>query len=307
MAQAEKDTFQWLNPDFPKNDARDAFVAHTSDTPLPLGAEHAFLASKLHILRTHPLPTAERDKTVQDFLDNLGLAAPLADGAPVGGGGVGYGMFYTPAFKTAFQSGTGLAWSIVFSDPPGGNVGSWLYLTGMNRASMGAEAFIAYQGQSDISFNIFDWACQQWRIHRPISTMAAYVGTVTANGTQYPVMQIANLTYQTGDTNWVNEVRVLNYSTGALDVAYQYAYDATLVQQTSSSTGSWAAIVETYQPSYSGTGPMGCLNAAIASPDVDGTWGSWARLDPAQVSPRSDNKGFNLAFLDPAFSWVVSS
>jgi hypothetical protein len=306
VADSDTNATPWLERNFPQADARDAFSAQTAATPLPEGTENAFLANKLQILRTHPMAPPERRRLVQKFLDSLHLETPLTESMPAGGG-VGYGMFYDPAFKTAFRTGTGLAWGIVFSDPPGGNVSDWLYLTGMNRASMGAEAFIAYNGQNDITFNVLDWAVRQWKIHRPLSTMAQYIGSVSANGTQFPVIQLANLTYQNGPDSWVNEVRVLNQSARTLDVAYQNQYPATLAQQTDSYIGSWAATVETFQVLYQGTNPMGCSNAKFALTGPDGAWSPWTLLSPANASPREDNKGFRTLFVDPAYSWAVDS
>jgi hypothetical protein len=305
MAQSDQSK-NWLEPNFPKADAREAFAAATKGTPLPKGAENTFVATKLHILRSHPIPPSERNRLVKNFLDSVTLATPLIEGPPTGGG-VGYGMFYDPAFKVAFQTGTGIAWGIVFSIPPGGNVSSWLYLTGMNRASLGAEAFIAYNGQNDITFNVFDWAVPKWQVHRPVAQMGDYVGSITANGNQFPVVQVANLTYQNGPASWVNEVRVLNHSSNTLDVAYQNVYSATLQQQTSSFTGSWAAIVETFQTVYEGTNPMGCSNAKFALTDAAGEWGPWSLISPANTLLRSDNKGFQQLFIDPNYSWAVSS
>ena len=56
-------------------------------------------------------------------------------------------MFYTSAFRSAFARGTSLYYEIVCPTQPGGNVNTWLYLTGMNRAQRGVEAFVSYQGQ----------------------------------------------------------------------------------------------------------------------------------------------------------------
>jgi hypothetical protein len=307
VADSDTNAAPWLERDFPQADARDAFSAQTAATPLPQGAESAFIANKLQILRSHPVPPPERRRLVQGFLDSLYLKTPLIESRPVPGG-VGYGMFYTPTFKTAFQSGTGLAWGIVCPTPPGGNVSDWLYLTGMNRASMGTEAFVAYHGQNDMTFNVFDWSrSPQWQIHRPMATMADYLGTVATNENQFPAIQVVNLTYQNGATSWVNEVRLLNHATGNLDVAYQYVYTATLQQQTSQGVGSWAAIVETFQPAYTGTSPMGCFDAKINSMDPNGEWGQWSLLDPSQVFLRVDNKGFHQLFIDPDYSWAVIS
>ena len=307
MAQDQRNRSQWLNPDFPQSDAREVFAQQTASSPLPVGAEVAFMSSKLQILRTHPVAPRERQELVRDFLDKMPSMVPEVVTGPEPGG-VGYGMFYEPTFKTAFVSGTGLAWGIVCPVPPGGNVSDWLYLTGMNRASMGCEAFVAYHGQNDVTFNVFDWSrSPKWQIHTPLSNMKDYVGTIVTNGTSFPVVQLINLTYQNDQASWINEIQLLNQTTGVLDLCYRYLYPATFAQQTTPSVGSWAAIVETFQPAYAGTNAMGCLNAKITSRGNDGTWGPWNLLDPTQATLRIDNKGFHQLFLDQEYSWAVGS
>jgi hypothetical protein len=73
-------------------------------------------------------------------------------------GGVGYGMFYKGAFRRAFARGTSFSYEIVCPNPPGGNIDTSLYVTATNRAHKGVEAFVAYQGQDDTRFKVFDWA-----------------------------------------------------------------------------------------------------------------------------------------------------
>ena len=55
------------------------------------------------------------DEYVALLLDTLAETPPVP-------GGVGYGMFYTPAFRTNFARGTSLYWRIICPTPPGGNV-----------------------------------------------------------------------------------------------------------------------------------------------------------------------------------------
>jgi hypothetical protein len=142
---------------FERNDARNDFAEITAKTPLPEGAESAFVASRLQLLRTHPVVLETRKRMVDSYLDSVRERMPVVETRPTPGG-VGHGMFCTSAFRTAFQTGTGIAWGIVCPSPPGGNVSDWLYLTATNRSSMGVEAFIAYHGQTDITFGVFDWA-----------------------------------------------------------------------------------------------------------------------------------------------------
>ena len=273
MAEGDKSLdFPSLSSRFEAKDTRQDFDEATGRTPLPQGAESAFVASRLQLLRTQPVPPDARQSMVDGYLDSIRNRVSVLETRPTPGG-VGYGMYYAPGFRTAFQTGTGIAWGIVCPIPPGGNVSDWLYLTATNRSSMGVEAFIAYHGQTDVTFNVFDWARNpMWQIHRPVSTMADYIGSIVANGVRFPVVQVMNVTYQGDATSWVNEVHVLNQVTGIPDLAYQYAYAATYEQQIMTGRGTWAPIVETSQPAYARTNPMGCSNTKMASRDVDGTW-----------------------------------
>jgi hypothetical protein len=305
VARSNQQNQDWLDPEFPRGDAREVFARISSATPLPQGAADTFVASKLRLLRAHPLPSSERERQTTDFVTRMQIAPQVLKSLP-GGGGVGYGMFYDQNFRVAFQTGTGIAWGIVFSIPPGGNVSNWLFLTAMNRASLGCEAFIAYNGQTDISFNVFDWAIPKWQVHTPISQIPQYIGSVTASGNRFPMVQVANLTYQ-ADGLWVNDVRVLNQNTNTLDSAYRNQYPATLPQQIGSFMGSWAPIVETFQAEYAGTNPMGCDNAKFAMTDSDGAWAPWSLLTPAEAMPRSDENGFTPVGDPTTYSWAVTS
>ena len=299
----------WLALELPRTDSQERFKAETQKHPVTKEMQNTFLRSKLHMLQTYPVPPPQRERLVESFANQLSLTAPLDHSDPPPGG-VGYGTYYNPYFKTAFQFGTALAWGIVFATPPGGNVDTFLYLTGMNRASVGAEAYIAYNGQDDIRFAVWDWskpASQQPVVNCDLSAMTEYVGTIPVNGNQLPLIQLMNLTYQNGGESWTNEVQVLNQTTHVPTVAYQSSYPATIDQQKGSAIGSWAAIVETFQPFYQNTNPMGCFQAKIASMNAPGTWGPWGLLDPSEVSFRTDNKGFHPLLPPTDYNWLVIS
>src|SRR6059058_4472535 len=73
-------------------DVRAVFAAITKRTPRDKQAENAFLASKFHMVRTHPMLNLAARKTLAATLTK-GLKKTVAGSAPVPGG-VGYGMFY---------------------------------------------------------------------------------------------------------------------------------------------------------------------------------------------------------------------
>jgi hypothetical protein len=292
--------------------AKSRFAEITARTPRSADAESAFMASKLHLLRTHPVAPERRAAMVRGFNQRLRAALPtelaMVPVRPVPGG-VGYGVFYHQDFKVGFATGTAISFEIVCPVPPGGNVSDWLYLTATNRSSLGVEAFVAYHGQNDISFNVFDWARpgDQWQTHVMLDALGEYLSTDSANGGSFPVLRVMNTTLETSPGNWSNQVQLWNYAQSRWDLIYQFDYTATLEQQTSDWVGSWGPILETFQDAYSGTSPMGALKASVAGRDNGGTWSAWELLSPGESDVRIDNKGFVQEFLDANSSWVVQS
>ncbi|HZU28960.1 MAG TPA: hypothetical protein VFA04_25775 [Bryobacteraceae bacterium] len=272
-------------------------------------AERRFIESKRHMLRTNPwLQPNERARATQAFADMLGPSAGLAPEGPIPGG-VGYGFFYNPAFRSSFATGTSLYWEIVCPDLPGGNVTDWLYITATNRSAKGVEALIRYDGQNNFTFGVFDWARgegDRWRVHQ-YAELAPYRAVESAHGADYQVVVVMNSTYQDTPGNWVNEVYLLDATTQQWAFLYSFAYPATLQDQTADGVGTWGPIVETFQDAYSGTNPMGALKTQLAARDAAGNWGPWAALTTTQSDPRVDNKGFVQQFVDANYSWTIHS
>lgn len=272
--------------------------------------QRAFIAGKFKLLRTHPtIHLADREAVTENFKAMVGADLPIDAVGPVPGG-VGYGVFYNPGFKTNFATGTAISWEIVCPTLPGGNVNTWLYLTSTNRSGRGVEAFVAYQGQQQFTFNIYDWALpdqNRWQPAVPFANLAPYLGVETTHGTQYQVIALINSTYQRAPGTWANEVRLLSVQDQEWHLVYQNVYAATIQDQATGFVGSWAPIVETFQDMYSGTQPMGALKAQILSRDGTGVWGQWTPLNPTQSELRTDNKGFSLLFMDQNYSWAVQS
>jgi hypothetical protein len=294
-------------------DARDSFAKITIEAPPDEGANQAFLASKLHLIRTDPtLHKAERASVVGQLGERVGRAAleQLAKETVPVPGGVGYGVFYNGSFKSAFAQGTSFYFDIVCPTAPGGNVNTWLYLTGMNRAGRGIEAFVSYYGQTEPHFKVFDWArpeAEHWQVDCPWSTLGSYLGTVSAHGRSYQTIGVWNSTYQIADGQWRNEAWLWNRAASRWDLIYRYDYAGTQAEQTGGYVGSWGPIVETFQDSYQNTNELGALNTMLISRNSSGTWGSWQLLSAADSYIRVDNKGFDLTFLDPNYAFVVDS
>jgi len=254
------------------------------------------------------------------MIDRLGSegaqAFQLLTDEPGGGavppvpGGVGYGLYYSPNFKVAFGSGTSLAFDIVCPTPPGGNVGTWLYLTATNRSAMGVEAFIAYDGQSETHFRVFDWArsaTDHWQTDIPLSALADYLTQASAHGSACQVLPVWNSTWQINETSYRNQVLLYNSKRGGWDLVYEYDYPATDLDQKSAGVGFWAPIVETFQPLYNNTSPMGALAIQLITADSAGNWGAWALLAASNSAVQTDNLGFHLVFLDPNYGFTVTS
>ena len=300
-------------------DVRAHFAALSANQPVDEAFRTAFMQSKIRLVHNHPmLDLATRDLAVKSLTDRLGTGAQHAfDGLlanasgssiPPVPGGVGYGIFYDPTFKVAWGQGTAVMFNAVCPTPPGGNVNTWLYLTATNRSAMGVEAFVSYNGQNDTHFRVFDWArSDHWQIDIPLSSLADYLTTEPAHGTSYQVLPVWNGTWQINAMTYRNQVLLYNHVRSSWDLVYQYDYAATDAQQKTGWVGSWAPIVETFQPLYSGTNQMGALTTQFNTADASGMWGTWALLGASNLYSHTDNVGFRLVFFDPNYQFIVGS
>jgi len=222
-------------------------------------------------------------------------------------GGVGYGFFYSDAFKSSWGRGTALTFDIICPTPPGGNINTYLYLTATNRSGMGVEAFISYNGQSDTHFRVFDWARDDhWQTNVSLAELAPYLKTESAHGQSCQVLPVWNGTWLQG-SKWRNQILLYNHVRAGWDLVYQYDYTASDARQKIGWVGSWGPIVETFQAAYTQTQPMGALATQFVSAEENGEWGDWALLAASQANIRTDNVGFHLVFLDPNYAFAVNS
>jgi len=292
-------------------DHQAAFVDITAKTPVDEAFRAAFIRSKLRMAHTHPEISLEtRDLVVRQLMESLGREAKeveemLTQPTP---GGVGYGIFYTAAYKTGWGHGTSFACDFVCPSPPGGNVNTWLYLTATNRSGLGVEAFVAYNAQTTPHFRVFDWArTDHWQTDVPFTSLGNYLTTMSAHGHPYPVLPVWNSTWLIGANRYRNQALLYNHVRGGWDLIYQYDYAATDAQQKTGFIGSWSPIVETFQSAYLHTNQMGALVTQLISADNNGHWGSWALLAASNSYVRTDNVGFHLVFLDPNYAFTVNS
>lgn len=294
-------------------DERESLARITEETPRDTRAEEVFIASKVQQVRTHPrLDRAVRERVITELTEHIGRErlehALEREETPPVPGGVGYGVFFNAAFKSAFAQGTSLYFEIVCPTSPGGNVNTWLYLTGMNRAGLSVEAFVSYFAQTEPHFKVFDWArTDHWQTDIPFGNLGSYLGTTSAHGTSYQTLGVWNSTYQISSSQWRNEALLWNRSAGRWDLFYRFDYAATLPQQTGGWIGSWGPIVETFQSPYVNTNRFGALRTMLISRNSSGAWGSWQLLSAANSFIRTDNVGFLQVFLDPNYAFVVDS
>ena len=292
-------------------DHQAAFVDITAKTPVDEVFRAAFVQSKLRMAHTHPGVSLDaRDLLIRHLMETLGRGTNEVEGiltqpAP---GGVGYGIFYTAAYKTGWGHGTSFACDYVCPSPPGGNVNTWLYLTATNRSGLGVEAFIAYNAQTTPHFRVFDWArTDHWQTDVPFTSLGSYLTTMSAHGHPYQVLPVWNSTWLIGANRYRNQVLLYNHVRGGWDLVYQYDYTATDAQQKTGWIGSWGPIVETFQSAYLHTNQMGALVTQLISADQNGHWGNWALLAASNSYLRTDNVGFHLMFLDPDYAFTVNS
>jgi hypothetical protein len=290
-------------------DARATFRKLTNKRKPDAKFEQAFVRHRHHIAMTHPLISAEQRRSATRSLSTSSPALSPSPEAPPIPGGIGYGMYYVDPFRTAFTEGTGIYWDIVCPPTAGGNVSDYLYITAMNRASLGVEAFVRYHGADEPGFLIFDWSLDEGSRLQPevkFSALADYLRPESVHDATYQILPVMNMTFLNDDASWTNQAWFLNHITNHWDLAYQQSYAANATAQHDDFIGSWGPIVETFQDSYNGTNPMGALNTQLST-HLNGQWGAWSNLRPADSAPRVDNKGFLPVFIDANSSWVIRS
>ena len=284
---------------------------------------NAFLESKRELVASSPhLSDAARERALLRIDARRAQVADTQsgeEGDETGGeeepgeppvpGGIGMGVIYNDDFRADFGTGTAIEFYIACPRQPGGNVATWLYLTAMNRATDGVEAFISYYGQEDFHFKVFDWARDDqshWQVDLPYDALAPYVAQVSIEGTEQSCVYVMNYTYEVESGTWANEAYLQNFDTGNADLIYRYSYVSTAGAQRSGAEGWWGPIVETFQASYTGTRPLGFAYTNVAS-QQNGVWGAWEHTTPENSWIREDGTGFKEIVFSPNFTMIVDS
>jgi hypothetical protein len=138
-------------------------------------------------------------------------------------------------------------------------------------------------------------------------SLGGYLEQVPTHGQSYQVLSVLNNTLELSPGQWRNEGWLWNRAAESWDLIYRYDYAGTLAEQTGAWVGSWGPVVETFQPVYENTNPMGALGTQVIGRDSSGAWGSWQLLSASNSFIRTDNKGFRVVFLDPNYAFVVDS
>jgi len=292
-------------------DRQAQFRTLTRSAPVDRASERAFLASKLTILHTYPGLT-QRERAEGEAMLARVFGTKAKKKTPPVPGGVGYGMFYTGAFRRAFDRGTSFCYEIVCPNPPGGNIDTPLYLTATNRAHKGVEAFVAYQGQNDTRFKVFDWArhrprSRPWQVDILFAELTPYLGSTVAHDRELQTLLVQNSTVEIGRNQWRNEVLLYNRAANQWVLVYRFDYPSTTVNQQRGFVGKWGPIVETFQSQYSNTAPLGFLNSRLSARNADGQWSDWSILTANQSTIQNEGKGFSPLFIDPNYSLVLKS
>lgn len=219
------------------------------------------------------------------------------------------GVIYNEDFRADFGTGTAVEFYIVCPRQLGGNVDTWLYLTAMNRAAKGVEAFVSYHAQEDFHFKVFDWARddqQHWQVDLPYDMLEPYLAPVTIDGSEYPCLYVMNFTLEVEPGMWANEAYLQNFDTGNADLIYRYEYPSTAGAQRTGAEGWWGPIVETFQPMYSGTTALGFAYINVAGRQ-HAEWGAWQQTAPDNSRIREDKNGFQKMIFAPNFTLIVDS
>ena len=299
----------------PVVDARGKFASVTAAQPRDRAAEAAFIAARRARVAANPhISHADKSALLARFdaAASPQTTAPVPDPVP---GGVGFGTDFLPAFNTGFTRGTALTYQVICPSTAGGNLSTNLYLTAMNRASLGLEAYVAYFGSDNFAFfKIFDWSLAQTNVNNGFQTAISFLALTPyfiglgTHGQTFQTLYVRNVTLDIGAGLWLNQAFLFNAQHNTWDFVYANAYAATLADQHNLSfTGFWGPIVETFQDHYSHTNPMGFFQAQMSDLDSDGNPINLNLLTSSNTVLIGPNRGFQMMFLNANFDWAVNS
>jgi hypothetical protein len=303
-----------LDRELPVHDARQEFARPAWKSLREKSEVKAFLANKRRMIQSHPELTSQEKKEALAEIDSLSSEQAEEeaeeddpDAVPPPPGGVGYGIFYKPEYKVAWDTGSSIELYVVCPTVAGGNVNTWLYLTATNRTAKGVEAFVSYYCQEEFRLTVFDWARpDRWQVDRPCSRLGQYLSVLEIGGMTHQALYVFNSTRQSG-SRWTNEVYLLNAKSRQADLIYSFEYTANAQEQRAGWVGSWGPIIETFQDGYRGTHRLGFAYTRVASRGASSHWEKWAALRPETTFLREDDLGFTIVLLNPNDTLIVES
>jgi len=303
-----------LDRELSVHDAREDFARSSWRSAREKSEIQAFLESKRQMIRSHPQLTAQEKEEALAEIDARSSEQTEEeaeeddpDAAPPPPGGVGFGVFYQPEYKVAWDTGSALEFYIVCPAVVGGNVSTWLYLTATNRTAKGVEALVSYYSQEEFRLTVFDWSRpDRWQVDRPCSTLGNYLRSLEIGGVTHQVLHVLNSTYCSGDAGWTNEVYLVDNVSGQMDLIYSFDYVSTVDEQRTGWVGSWGPLVEAFQDRCQDTNQLGFAYASVASHTASAHW-DWEALRPSTSYLREDSLGFSIAFIRPNHTMIVES
>ncbi|MDR1642084.1 MAG: hypothetical protein LBT59_20540 [Clostridiales bacterium] len=193
----------------------------------------------------------------------------------------GYGAFYDESYKNSFVYGSNLASAIVF--PARSGINAELNLACTNRTAKGCEVLIRYKGGNNPpELSVYDWGKTRpdFVLNLPYEDLADYIFPIVVDpsGMSLPCIFFGSATEYVDSVTWRNIVTLSNQSTSTWDVIYQAEYPSTVAEQKDDYLGSWAAIIEPLQNSYSGLGFLGFSSIVLQTSSSIGTWTGWNSL-----------------------------
>jgi hypothetical protein len=173
------------------------------------------------------------------------------------------------ALKNGWRTGTAVRYTAFCPPKLNGNANN-IYLTTMNRASLGCESLISYFAQNTAVFVVYDWALppipdgSRRRLIKPLSVYNKYIKNVLIGGGAHYVIGIQNSTFTFDGVNWENKIDFLEYRTGSYENIYASKYTATEAQQKSMHPGWWGPCIEIWELPFTLLPPLGAFNIFIS-------------------------------------------
>ena len=296
-----------LQPDtneyVPVNDLREQWAHDSESFPSTKEQRQAFYQQRIRLVESSEISEDRRATLLERLKSSLQAEesepAEAPDHGPVPGG-VGWGAYYRDGLLE-FNEYSVLYYKIVTIPDIGNAANDWLYLTSTNRAPKGVEAYVAYRGQDEPMFNIFDWSKEdeaRFALSRPYAWLDDYLILHPAGDSHYETVQVVNSTRRIAGTKWSNEVMVYRQNTNVYDLVYSSEYDLDPQEETDFLW--WGPIVETFPPFPFSINNIGFFDAQLLQDERPP-----ALLTANFTHLEANQPGAQVVFAQPNYSFVV--